>query len=102
MQNEFEKQRRDFEPSLPEGYEKRDTASPEYQEERIEQEPVQENKEVVREYLEKKAEEMIKKAVILNEDFKNVVRRGRTETIRSKLAGSTDKVLSLWRTPRTY
>jgi len=37
-----------------------------------------------------KAEEMIKKAVILNEDFKSVVRRGRTETIKSELAGSTD------------
>lgn len=42
-----------------------------------------------------KAEEMIKKAVILNEDFKNVVRRGRTETIKSELTGSTDDVV-LW------
>ena len=40
-----------------------------------------------------KAEEMIKKAVILNEDFKNVVHRGRTQTIKSKLAGSTDEIV---------
>lgn len=40
-----------------------------------------------------KAEEMIKKAVILNEDFKSVVRRGRTETIKSELAGSTDDIV---------
>lgn len=40
-----------------------------------------------------KAEEMIKKAVILNEDFKNVVRRGRTETVKSELAGSTDDIV---------
>jgi type III restriction enzyme len=40
-----------------------------------------------------KAEEMIKKAVILNEDFKSVLRRGRTETIKSELAGSTDEIV---------
>src|SRR3989344_5334201 len=40
-----------------------------------------------------KAEEMIKKAVILNEDFKSIVRRGRTETIKSELAGSTDDIV---------
>lgn len=40
-----------------------------------------------------KKEEMIKKAVILNEDFKSVVRRGRTETIKSELAGSTDDIV---------
>ena len=40
-----------------------------------------------------KAEEMIKKAVILNEDFKSVVRRGRAETIKSELAGSTDDIV---------
>ncbi len=40
-----------------------------------------------------KAEEMIKKMVILNEDFKSVVRRGQTETIKSKLAGSTDDIV---------
>ncbi len=40
-----------------------------------------------------KAEEMIKKAVILNEDFKSVVRRGRAETIKSELAGSTDEIV---------
>jgi type III restriction enzyme len=40
-----------------------------------------------------KAEEMIKKAVILNEDFRNVIRRGQTETIKSKLAGSTDEIV---------
>ena len=40
-----------------------------------------------------KAEEMIKKAVILNEDFKSVVRRGPTETIKSELAGSTDDIV---------
>ncbi|KKT21854.1 MAG: hypothetical protein UW05_C0001G0001, partial [Candidatus Giovannonibacteria bacterium GW2011_GWC2_43_8] len=40
-----------------------------------------------------KAEEMIKKAVILNEDFKSVVRRGRAETIKSDLAGSTDEIV---------
>lgn len=38
-----------------------------------------------------KAEEMIKKAVILNEDFKSVVSRGRT--IKSELAGSTDDIV---------
>lgn len=38
-----------------------------------------------------KAEEMIKKAVILNEDFKSVVSRGRT--IKSELAGSTDDII---------
>jgi type III restriction enzyme len=40
-----------------------------------------------------KSEEMIKKAVILNEDFKSMVRRGRTETIKSELAGSTDEIV---------
>ena len=40
-----------------------------------------------------KAEEMIKKAVILNEDFKSVMRRGSTETITSELAGSTDEIV---------
>lgn len=40
-----------------------------------------------------KAQEMIKKAVILNEDFKSVVRRGRTETIKSELAGSSDEIV---------
>lgn len=40
-----------------------------------------------------KAEEMIKKAVILNEDFKSVVSSGRTETIKSGLAGSTDDIV---------
>ncbi|MBI3442383.1 MAG: DEAD/DEAH box helicase family protein [Candidatus Sungbacteria bacterium] len=40
-----------------------------------------------------KAEQMIKKAVILNEDFKSVVHRGRTETIKSELAGSTDEIV---------
>lgn len=40
-----------------------------------------------------KAEEMIKKAVILNENFKNVVRSGRTEIITSELAGSTDEIV---------
>jgi type III restriction enzyme len=40
-----------------------------------------------------KAEEMIKKGVILNEDFKSIVRRGRTETIKSELAGSTDDIV---------
>jgi len=40
-----------------------------------------------------KAEEMIKKAVILNEDFKSVIRRGRTEVIKSELAGSTDEIV---------
>ncbi|MDD5544942.1 MAG: DEAD/DEAH box helicase family protein [Acidobacteriia bacterium] len=38
-----------------------------------------------------KAEEMIKKAVILNEDFKSIVRHGRTDTIKSELAGSMDE-----------
>jgi type III restriction enzyme len=38
-----------------------------------------------------KAEEMIKKAVILNEDFKSVVSRDRT--IKSELAGSTDDIV---------
>lgn len=38
-----------------------------------------------------KAEEMIKKAVILNEDFRSVVSRGRT--IKSELAGSTDDIV---------
>src|SRR3989304_3972557 len=36
---------------------------------------------------------MIKKAVILNEDFKSVIRRGRTEVIKSELAGSTDEIV---------
>ncbi|MFA6476533.1 MAG: DEAD/DEAH box helicase family protein [Candidatus Paceibacterota bacterium] len=40
-----------------------------------------------------KVEEMIKKAVILNEDFKSVVQRNRTETIKSELAGSTDEIV---------
>lgn len=40
-----------------------------------------------------KAEKMIKKAVILNEDFKSMIRRGRTETIKSELAGSTDEIV---------
>lgn len=40
-----------------------------------------------------KGEEMIKKAVVLNEDFKNILRRGRTETIKSELAGSTDDIV---------
>lgn len=38
-----------------------------------------------------KAEEMIKKAVILNEDFKSVVSRSRT--IKSEFAGSTDDIV---------
>lgn len=38
-----------------------------------------------------KAEEMIKKAVILNEDFKSVV--GRERAIKSELAGSTDDIV---------
>jgi type III restriction enzyme len=40
-----------------------------------------------------KMEEMIKKAIVLNEDFKNVVRRGQTETIKSELSGSTDEIV---------
>lgn len=40
-----------------------------------------------------KAEEMIKKAVILNEDFKNILHRGQTETVKSELAGSTDDIV---------
>jgi len=40
-----------------------------------------------------KKEEMVKKAVILNEDFKSVVHRGRRETIESELAGSTDEIV---------
>ena len=40
-----------------------------------------------------KDEEMIKKAVILNEDFKSVVHRGRIETIKTELAGSTDDIV---------
>lgn len=38
-----------------------------------------------------KAEEMIKKAVILNEDFKSILHLGRTETVKSELAESTDE-----------
>jgi type III restriction enzyme len=40
-----------------------------------------------------KAEEMIKKGVVLNEDFKNIVQRGGTEKIESALAGSTDETV---------
>jgi type III restriction enzyme len=40
-----------------------------------------------------RAEEMIKKGIVLNEDFKSVVRRGRIETINSELAGSTDEII---------
>ncbi len=40
-----------------------------------------------------KSEEMIKKAVVLNEDFKNVINRGRTETINSELSNSTDDIV---------
>lgn len=40
-----------------------------------------------------KAEEMIKKAVILNENFKNILHRGRTEIVKSELAGSTDDIV---------
>lgn len=40
-----------------------------------------------------KAEEMIKKAVILNEDFKNVIRKGNTEKIKTELANSTDEIV---------
>lgn len=36
---------------------------------------------------------MIKKGVVLNEDFKNAVHRGRVETIKSDLAGSTDEIV---------
>ncbi len=36
---------------------------------------------------------MIKKSVVLNEDFKNVLKRGRIETIKSDLAGSTDDIV---------
>lgn len=38
-----------------------------------------------------KAEEMIKKAVILNEDFKNVIKSG--EKIKTELANSTDEIV---------
>lgn len=40
-----------------------------------------------------KKEEMIKKAVVLNEDFKNMIKRGGRETIKSELAGSTDEIV---------
>ena len=40
-----------------------------------------------------KAEEMIKKAVILNEDFKNIIRKGNTEKIKTELANSTDEIV---------
>lgn len=40
-----------------------------------------------------KAEGMIKKFVVLNEDFENVVLREQTETIKSELAGSTDDIV---------
>jgi type III restriction enzyme len=41
-----------------------------------------------------KAEEMIKKAIVLNEDFENVLKKDRTETtIKTALAGSTDEVV---------
>lgn len=40
-----------------------------------------------------KKEEMIKKAVVLNENFKNVIHRGSTEVIKSELAGSTDEII---------
>lgn len=40
-----------------------------------------------------KKEEMIKKAVILNEGFKSVVNHGRADTIKSDLAGSTDEIV---------
>lgn len=40
-----------------------------------------------------KTEEMIKKAVILNEDFKNVIRKGNTEKIKTELANSTDEIV---------
>lgn len=40
-----------------------------------------------------KAEEMIKKGVVLNEDFKNILRRGDAGKIKSELAGSTDEIV---------
>lgn len=36
---------------------------------------------------------MIKKGVSLNEDFKNVIRRGKTDVIKSELAKSTDEIV---------
>jgi len=36
---------------------------------------------------------MIKKGVVLNEDFKNVISRGRAEVIKSELAKSTDDIV---------
>ena len=40
-----------------------------------------------------KAEEMIKKAVILNENFKNVIKNNNGERIKSELANSTDEIV---------
>ncbi len=40
-----------------------------------------------------KAEEMIKKGVVLNEDFKNILNRANGEKITSELAGSTDEIV---------
>lgn len=36
---------------------------------------------------------MIKKSVVLNEDFKNVLQKGHVDTIKSELAGSTDDIV---------
>ncbi len=36
---------------------------------------------------------MIKKSIVLNEDFENVLQRGKTESIKSALAGSTDDIV---------
>ncbi len=40
-----------------------------------------------------KAEEMIKKAVVLNENFKNVVQKNNSDIVKSELANSSDEVI---------